>query len=566
MAIVENGRPLSTSVTLIAVLVVLALVALLSLWERRLAAVRRGIRMLTSASEDVVFAASPGEIARKLMGAMSPMPRVTGVGMFLYGRQAQTLESFYGDGSARRYCDMAVDASPVFEAANTALRNRTLLHIPDARRTTLFPKSESVPRSAVFIPMLAQTDAFGILVIECAQESQRFNNEQQTALQHVANQIAAALKVQEQQAIREQLFRTEKLASAAQLMSGIANELRSPIESLLAEIDYLRAKARAEALDLGPIASDARRAHDIVQRLLAFSRNEPVEPEKVELNTLLREIADLHESAPRSKSVTLRRRLADQNLFVMGSREQLAQVLLNLLIYAEQSASAGAADSRTLVEVRMTSSLLAHRAVVEISWPVKTSENEQERCAIDLSEKTGLSLEICQGIIQTHGGELRVSHPGADVRFQLDLPVVDMNHRREPDRKPQRRGAAKQITVLVVEPEAAGQRHIVSVFSALGHRVVPVASAEEGADLAQRMRFDIAACALRLAGLNWADFLGRVRQHVAAVILMTDGYDAELARSVSSNNVFVVSKPADPSEIAGICETVMDGAAASMTA
>ena len=51
-------------------------------------------------------------------------------------------------------------------------------------------------------------------------------------MQHLANQIATALKLQEQHSMREQLFRSEKLAAAGQLISDVANELRSPLQSI----------------------------------------------------------------------------------------------------------------------------------------------------------------------------------------------------------------------------------------------------------------------------------------------------------------------------------------------
>src|SRR5205823_2128454 len=186
------------------------------------------------------------------------------------------------------------------------------------------------------------------------------------------------------------------------------------------------------------------------------------------------------------------------------------------------------------------STLLARRAVVEVVWPARGSEIDAERGAADLIEKTGLSLEVCHGIVQSHGGELRVSHSGSDVRFELDLPVIESNQRPDAHDTADANGPRRQLTVLVVEPEASSQRHVVSTFSSLGHRVVPVASSEEGADLAERMRFDIAVCALRLPGLSWAGFLERVRGQVGGVILLTDAYDPKLIRTFQSSDVYVV--------------------------
>ena len=566
LSLLERAWIVPPSILLAILLAVMSLLILWSLWERGMAAQRRTMRLLNAAGEDATAAPSASEMTRKLLAALSQPLGISGVGIITYARQSQTLETLYADGATRKYCEMQLTATPIFEAASAALRNRTLLVVPDSRRSALFTNVPSAtrsgisapPRSAVFVPMLCQSEVVGILEMESAGAMHRFSAEEQTALQHLANQIAGALKLLEQQAIREQLFRTEKLAAAAQLMSGIAKELRGPLESILDAVASLRQRRDLQEPELSAALVDARRACEIVHRLLAFSRYEPVEPEKVELNLMLREIADLHESAPQSKPIHVRLRFSDQSLVVMGSREQLAQVVLNLLLYAEQSLTRrdnALEDGRSPGEIRITSTLLARRAIIEIGWPVKTSDADVG--AIDLSEKTGLSLEICQGIVHSHGGELRVSHPGSDVRFQLDLPVVETRQRGEAAARRESQ-PARQLTVLVVEPEASGQRHVVSVFTALGHRVVPVASAEEGVDLAVRMRFDVAACALRLPGLSWADFLERVRNHVGGVILMSDTYDADFARTLSSSDVFVLPKPVDPTEIATVCETIGD--------
>lgn len=556
LVLVDKAWGFPPSMALTAVAIILLLLALLSLRERYIARQRRTLRALSAVGEEVIGSASAADIVRKLMATLSQLLRLTGAGIFTSNRQTQTLDSFYGEGSSNEYANMQPLAAPIFEAASVALRNRTLLTVPDSRRSPFFPAGTSrAPRSALFVPMLTQSELIGVLALERADRVHHIGEEEQAALQHLANQAAAALKLLEQQAIREQVFRTEKLAAAAQLMSGIANELRSPLESIATSLDVLG--SREEGLDplVLTIASQARRAREIVQRLLAFSRTDQIEAEAVDLNEMVVEVAELHTAALRQKSIAIRRRLSNQTLIALGSKEQLAQVMLNLLIYAEQSVAEGRGSS----EIRITSALLARRAMIEVSWRARSSEVDPDRSASDLIEKTGLSLEVCHGIVQSHGGELRVSHSGSDVRFELDLPVVESRQRAEAPEKPESDGARRQLTVLVVEPEAGSQRHVVGAFSGLGHRVVPVASAEEGADLAERMRFDIAACALRLPGLSWAGFLERVRGQVGGVILLTDAYDPNLMRTFqSSGDVLVLKKPADVAEIRNLCEAIAE--------
>ena len=56
-----------------------------------------------------------------------------------------------------------------------------------------------------------------------------FRPDEQADVQHLANQAAAALRLQERQAIREQLFYSEKLAATGRLISGVASELNAPM-------------------------------------------------------------------------------------------------------------------------------------------------------------------------------------------------------------------------------------------------------------------------------------------------------------------------------------------------
>ena len=90
--------------------------------------------------------------------------------------------------------------------------------------------------------------------------------------------------------------------------------------------------------------------------------------------------------------------------------------------------------------------------------------------------------------------------------------------------------------------------------------MVPVSNAEEGVDLVQRMRFDMALCAVRQPGLNWVEFFERVRYQVGGFVLLTDGFDTDLARAFQGSEGFVLSKPIDEAEVLRICRAVEERA------
>src|SRR5208283_3283850 len=148
---------------------------------------------------------------------------------------------------------------------------RTLLAIPDTSRSP-FPVTgqpgPDAPRSLLFVPMLAQGEVLGILQMDQRDRARVFSRDEQALTQHLANQIGVAVKLLDQRSVREQLFRTEKLAAVGQLVSGIVNDLRTPLAAIanlaLAAGDGPQSPSAA---DLASIAAEAQRATGIVDRL-----------------------------------------------------------------------------------------------------------------------------------------------------------------------------------------------------------------------------------------------------------------------------------------------------------
>ena len=187
-----------------------------------------------------------------------------------------------------------------------------------------------------------------------------FSRAEQALTQHLANQIAVAVKLLDQRSVREQLFRTEKLAAVGQLISGIVNDLRKPLATIANVSQALQTAGNSPrgptAADLASIASEARRAAEIVERLVGFAGTGPAQTQPVELNGLLRNLIEFREREWKVRGIRVRSLLADEPLIVLGSHGQLEQVFLNLLVHAEQSLSE--ASEKSIV---IRSSVVARR-------------------------------------------------------------------------------------------------------------------------------------------------------------------------------------------------------------
>jgi signal transduction histidine kinase/CheY-like chemotaxis protein len=461
------------------------------------------------------------------------------------------------------------NAEELANGAAVCFENRKKLNIPDVRRSRYLntrTKQQS-PRSATIVPLTTQGDVLGVLEAGNANRLGYFTIEEQASIQHLANQVAAALKLQEQRTMREQLFRSEKLAATGQLISGVASELRAPLEVILhlslqlsAQLEASLGGREREPLpehDLRLLAAESRRASEIVSRLVSFARPEDSDTRHFDVNALLAGLVQFREPEWKALELRLQNRLAPEPAFVLGAQGQIEQVFLNLLVHAEQSAAD--VPSKT---VAVATSVIAGRVLIEIGYSVGSGESHgiETGDADPFSENrtsgstagtnaSALSLGVCRTIVLNHGGGMRFGMRAALAYFEVELPVVV---RSETPSDAKSAGPERPLTIMLVDSDPGAQRQLLGLLSMRGHRVVPVAP-EQAADVAQRLRFDAVLWAMRLSnaggGAKWSEFQERARASISAFVLVSDGYDAELARSIEEGGNFLLGRPIQESEL-----------------
>jgi signal transduction histidine kinase len=555
VVVLQRGWAVQPPVLLASLLLASALACIWWFRERRMAALRKQMRLLNSLGEQVIGATSSTEILRRLMLSLPALSDASGVGLYIHNRATRTLEGVHSQNASVESIDPEAPSGSMPSGIAACFRNHTLLAIPDIRRSPHFRKEDTVvaPRSVLFVPMFAQSELMGVLAIYHSRRFHYFSQGEQAAMQHLANQIATALKLQEQHSMREQLFRSEKLAAAGQLISDVANELRSPLQSIATQASALRSRnGDAHHAELESITAEARRAAEIVARLVSFANVENAQAEPLDLNAILSGLLKFRAPEWKAKGVEIKSQLAVKRAIVLGSPGQLEQVLLNLLVDAEKSA----ADVRDKV-ITVSSSLLAKRVLVEISYPLRSPDSRGDSTDGDHNGSGALGLGVCRGIIESHGGEFRVVRTSPAMgRFDIELPVIEA--RQTGAGASELSEAIRQLTVLVVEPDSKIQRQLVQLLGNRGDRVVPVASAEEGLDVVERLRFDLVICAVRLPSLNWVEFCERVRLRVGGFVLLTDAFNSDVGRAFRNSEGFVLSKPIDETELHRICRAVED--------
>src|SRR5207302_4931961 len=148
---------------------------------------------------------------------------------------------------------------------------------------------------------------------------------------------AAVRDTTDSKRMEQQLIQSERLAAMGQMIAGVAHELNNPLTAVLGVTELLRDSTGDDSSrrQLEIAHRQARRAAQIVQSLLTFSR--PPQPRKICLNLseLIQRSLQLHEHSLRSNSITVDFSAPPDLPLILGDASQLTQVFLNLIANAE---------------------------------------------------------------------------------------------------------------------------------------------------------------------------------------------------------------------------------------
>ena len=522
-----------------------ALAAMGFFWWRREITSRQQRELLRAVyhlGEEILSASSTTEILSKITLVLPRLLNVTGARLYLHDRGTNGL-SVVGE-------TQTVAISPESplgleqSSAVACFRNRIILAIPDTRRHPFetAPGDKPTPpppRSILFVPMQAQGEPIGVLQLENGRKARTFSSDEQAVAQHLANQCGLAVKLLQQRSVREQLSRTEKLAAVGRLISGVVNDLQTPLQAISSMADSAleqNSGSIAPGHELLVIASEARRATAIVTRLVSFAQEQaPAEP--VELNRLLQNLIQFREREWKACGIHLSNLVKTRKapVHVLGSQGQLEQVLLNLLVHAEQ-----ALEEAPEKRITIRADVLAKRVFIEIGYSAVAEDGPQA-----LGD---LGLDVCKSILAGHGGEMRINVSATQSTIEVELPCVPPEELPAEPAPVEPSRPAGVWTALMLEPEEFVERRLVDWLSHRGYRVVPVRSSEEGLDLVQRIRFDVVFCSTRLTGLNWVEFFDRVRGRVGAFALLAEAFSQDLSTHFRGEGRFVLHKPIEQSQ------------------
>jgi two-component system NtrC family sensor kinase len=333
-----------------------------------------------------------------------------------------------------------------------------------------------------------------------------------------------------------QLLQAEKMAALGQTISGVAHELNNPLATILNWAERLSQRSTLDdpvRRGLETILSEAERAARIVRNLLTFARKRQTTRAMVDVNQVVRETLALRAYEQRLTNIGVVDALAAGLPQVFADSHQVQQVLLNLVINAEQAMLE--AHARGTLILRSWQDPSRDAVVLEVTDDGPGVPSDVQLKIFDpffttkaVGKGTGLGLTVAYAIAQEHGGRLSVaSAPGRGASFVLELPVSGANVRLpEPPPAQALPEVPKGTRALVIEDEQALGEAVAAALADEGFKPDRAANGEEALARVGERHYDVIICDLKMPKVDGMQFFREVSAkmpHVARRLIFVTG-------------------------------------------
>ena len=377
------------------------------------------------------------ETARELVGADRAV--------ILLGDQPESLR--VGHVAGEPHPDFAPGSTLDLVAAGSrlisaALRERRVFNVRDWRTDTRVNAGLAERwniRSGLVVPLIARERLLGLLLLSCAGDHE-WKEDAVDVAEALAAQASVALvnarlfeearlAYQELREAQDRSLRSEKMAVLGTFASGLAHEVRNPLNSIALQLSILdRRIGRCEpalgkemAALSAVIRDEVKRLDGLVGDFLLFSRADRVQYHAADVELLVDEVIHFLRPEARAAGVTIRRQsCGDPIPPARMDGEKMKQVVMNLVRNAVEAMADGGV-------VTVESGMVDGRArlVVRDTGPGLPAGVDVFQLFVTTKPKgTGLGLSIVQQIVLQHGGDIVAGkEPGQGACFTVTLPV-----------------------------------------------------------------------------------------------------------------------------------------------
>ena len=315
--------------------------------------------------------------------------------------------------------------------------------------------------------------------------------------------LATIRDVTERRQLEMQLRQAQKMEAIGRLAGGVAHDFNNVLTAVFGYVDLLREDLPPESdaqKDLVEVRKAAERAASLTRQLLAFSRQQVLEPVVLELNELVAEFEKMLRRVI-GEDVELRLALGADVGNVRADAGQLHQVIMNLVVNARDAMPTGGKLTLETANAELTAAYAElHKPVVPGPYVMLavndtgTGMTPEVQARIfepffttkEKGKGTGLGLSTVYGIVKQSGGYVWVySEPGKGTTFKVYLPRVDApaERRATPPPAPSLTGTE---TILLTEDDTILRPLAKALLEKLGYTVLEAGDTDEALAAAKK--------------------------------------------------------------------------------
>jgi len=396
-----------------------------------------------------------------------------------------------------------------------------------------------------------------------------------------AGLVLHVIDTTEQKSLEMQFAQSQKMQAVGQLAGGIAHDFNNLLTAMIGFCDLLLVRFKPgdpSFADIMQIKQNANRAANLVRQLLAFSRQQTLQPTVLNLTEVLAELSNL-----------LRRLIGEKiELRVVHGRDlglvevdqgQMEQVVINLAVNARDAMPNGGVLTIRTANATIASPL---RRGVEVMPPGQyvlievgdsgfgiPKENltrifEPFFSTKEIGSGTGLGLSTVYGIVKQTGGFVFIdSEPGKGAQFSIYLPrargkaAVPVRPIEAGDDSADLTGTA---TVLLVEDEDPVRLFSARALRNKGYRVIEAKSGEGALEIVERgaEQIDLIISDVVMPRMDGPEMAAKVREsHPDMKVIFISGYTEEAFRDRLTHDVHFLPKPYNLKQLAAKVKQVL---------
>lgn len=392
-------------------------------------------------------------------------------------------------------------------------------------------------------------------------------------------------EIAQREKTEEQLRHAQKMEAIGQLTGGLAHDFNNLLTIIGGSLQILqrrldRGETGALQRYLDSASEGIAKASSLTHRLLAFGRQQPLSPQPVDANVLVKGMSDLlrrslgepiqvetvsagalwraHVDANQLENAILNLALNGRDAMPEGGRLTIETANVELDDRYARDNPGAPIGQFVMIAVTDTGAGIPTEALDRVFDPFFTTKAP--------GQGTGLGLSQVYGFVRQSQGHIKIySEQGVGTAVKLYLPRFHGEVEDAPDHKDQRPSppaGTEQITILVVEDEASVRRLSIEFLTELGYRTLEAANGPEALRLLDsRNDIDVLFTDVVMPGMNGRRLAEEVsRRRPEIKILFTTGYtrNAVVHGGIVDPDVFLISKPFTIEQLASRLSQVLN--------